>query len=537
MGKKKAKVAALAYKLAGGTALDGVRWGRITVDDDDVYFTMAEAMKDRGRSLIKARMADAQMLMFDDFNELWNDIKALKDFPPRNIASRIGWNGLCFAMPNGKVFSPSGKRAVAVYDHLGGCDQAGTLESWQENVCAPLAGQHLTVFLIMFMFVGPILKLSRRVGNIGVELAGKRGKGKSTLLYIAASVVGRPTGDGTLYWETMNTTVNATEDKALEREDMPMILDDASGFEGESTGAARAGPYLKFVMSLAHGQTKHRKGGSRGQRYRLAFLITTNDPISEVLESISTQQKGAAMDRLLTLDIGVRENRNFDFKPDRFANTGAFAAELEDAISKHFGTAMPAFLQALVNARADDEQALRDRIDRHVADFLDRCQIDGSDGSAKRVAESFGLAFAAGKLARRYKVLPKTLDVEEAALVAYRLFLASTERMSYRNRVLAFLNDPAFIDMDARGLDYVSDGQFERAPGVIKTSRDGRREHLVSKESFLRAFPDGTFALNSSDLANIFFPDGKKHKGTKRTIRKGKVDRLLVFRIDDDDDA
>jgi putative DNA primase/helicase len=88
---------------------------------------------------------------------------------------------------------------------------------------------------------------------------------------------------------------------------------------------------------------------------------------------------------------------------DRVPNgvtAGAFADGLKAAAGKHYGTALPAFLQALVanpQKAQDVLRRVRDELARELAD-------DQADGQVRRVADRFALIAAAGELATAYKL-------------------------------------------------------------------------------------------------------------------------------------
>jgi len=518
------------FRVKGQISIQGTRYVMVRQGEAAVRFPLAEFMIDL-RS-VKAKLATGRVVLIGKaWSAFRDEVAALDDFRQKHLLEEVGWNGNCFGLPDGQVFAPLGTKAVAVYERSYRCESSGDHQGWMSSVAEPLEGQHLAVFLLTTAFVAPLLKLHSRTGNFGFELVGPPGKGKSTLLYVVASAVGRAIGEGNRYWNTCLTTANALEKKARVSSDLPLLLDDATAFAADQSGGVRGNAVKQLVHSLSHAETKDRWTGGPQKHFRLTFLMTSNLPLAEVLASVATSEAGATADRLLTLDLGVRENRNFDFVPEEYDDSKAFACKLEQAILSNFGTAMPVFLRGLVAHRAGDEQRLRQGIADRIETFIDRVKADRADGSAVRVAEAFAFPYVAGKLAQRYGALPKNLDVEEAAITAYRLFLASTERISYPNRVIAFLGDPTMVNIDAQGLEHVSDEMFYATPGFIRINRDGDREHLVKIDAFKRAFPDWRTVLGHWDLKGLFYPDGK-HRGSKREVRKGKQDRLLVFKID-----
>ena len=109
-----------------------------------------------------------------------------------------------------------------------------------------------------------------------------------------------------------------------------------------------------------------------------------------------------------------------------FAGSAEYANALTRAAEQNHGHAIRKFLKQLVRARAKDDAALRAWIASRVNGFVEKANIDPNDGSAFRVAEAFGLVYAAGRLAQQYGVLPDCLAVGPAVLTCYSLHLIPT---------------------------------------------------------------------------------------------------------------
>jgi hypothetical protein len=64
------------------------------------------------------------------------------------------------------------------------------------------------------------------------------------------------------------------------------------------------------------------------------------------------------------------------------------------------------FVKALVAEISSDERALRKRLERWMARFLKEVAVDQNNAFEIRFAKRFALAYAAGRLAIEYKVVP-----------------------------------------------------------------------------------------------------------------------------------
>ena len=511
--------------VRGATAPSGVKWIKVRQRRNKIWIARSTFMTDPREVKHRLALADIIILGSAAWSNLMSEVAAVTEFPPRQLLEQPGWTGTCFALPSGQIFAPPRTRPICLFEpNQQKCARAGTLDGWRREVAEPVAEQMLAVFMLMTPYVAPLLRLTNRTGNFGFELIGPPGTGKTTLLHLMASTVGAAAnGFGPRYWSTCNTTVNALELKAEEHSDLPLLLDDATMFVGSDGGGARGRAFKSFVFSLAQGETKHRLNGARPRSFRLVFALTSNQPLSDVIRDVEEREAGATADRLLTLDVGLREHGIFDHIPWRYADATEFARVLVDGMSAQYGTAMPAFLAQLVEHRCSDESRLRTGIRERTDRFIQRVQVDRDNGSAVRVAEAFGLVSAAGNLAQHYGVLPTSFDCEAAAEAAYRLHQASCARESCIDRLLKYLSDPAVIDMESQGLAHVSDEQFMTAPALYRCNRDGVGEYLIVPATLQRAFPDYDRLLKDPQVERVLQREGR-HRTVKRPLRRGRGD-------------
>lgn len=483
---------------------------------------------------VKTRLAQAGIVVIGtkSWNAFINQVEGVRKFPRLALVEQPGWNDdKFFALQSGQVFVPAGAEGICVFEpDPDKCARSGTLESWLQRVALPLNGQTLAMFMLMTMFVAPILRLTNRAGNFGFELVGEGGKGKSMLLKLMASVVGGATdGTSSRYWNTCKTTLNALEKKAEAHSDLPLLLDDATSFAGAEDKSSRGRSFKQFVFDLSQGETKDRLDGKKQRYFRLTYAITSNLSLGNVIAELDEAERGATQDRHLTFNTDIPAYHTFDMLPDQYADVKSYADELIEGMAASYGTAMPQFLQALVNHRASDEVGLKAGIKVRVDSFMAKVAADRHDGSPGRVAEAIGLVVAAGRLARHYGALPKEFDCEAAGIAAYRLHLASTQRLSAKQRLLAFAAGPKVIDMSSLKRKFLSERQLHKAAGIFRTNRKGAREFLVAAATFELAFPDRKLILKDPDVVRMRVKEGR-HRGPKREIIKGRPgDRFYGF--------
>ena len=439
------------------------------------------------------------------FGDITDAVDKLKRFPRAPIVTRPGWCSLGFTMADGRVLVPEGHPAPfkAFTSATGMLNQAGSLDIWLASVAEPLADHLLAVFFMMMMFVPALIVLIKRSDNIGLELSGEAGRGKSTLQYIIASAAGPAFGahDET-YWRSLNTTINALETVLEMYNDMPLVLDEAGLVQGAGKEEARMSAMRDMAFKLYGGRTKHRMGEPTGPRHRVAYMLSTNRPIASLMTSAHAAESEAIADRLITIPLLTdRAFGIFDRCPPSYASTGAFADALKQAASENYGHALPHYLQYLVEERARDAEALIARITADVNRFLKRSGINVNDGSQQRVAEAMGLIYAAGRLAQQAGALPRSYRCGPAALSAFILHRAhGRPTVSFDDRLGALARHPNTVDVSKPEAAPLNDKERSRCQVFLYTGRSGNRELVIPTRHINRVFPGWRGMSNDADV-------------------------------------
>jgi hypothetical protein len=130
-----------------------------------------------------------------------------------------------------------------------------------------------------------------------------------------------------------------------------------------------------------------------------------------------------AQERINTLEIAPeRQHGLLDRLPEPFSSAPEYTLFLREQVACHHGLVLHKFVERLVRVRSRDETRLKHGIRRHIAQFRKNSRCDLSDVHAVRVADDFGLIYAAARLAQRWGYLPAEWDVGPQLLVCYRDF-------------------------------------------------------------------------------------------------------------------
>lgn len=309
-----------------------------------------------------------------------------------------------------------------------------------------------------------------------------------------------------------------------------MIIDEGNLFElGQSPGA-RGRAFSQLLMALGKGQEK-RRYGTTSRTFRFVFASASNESLLEIIGGTSSQNViEAVADRLMTLSLTGREHGVFDRLPKGYADTGDFIADLVNASTQEHGTAMRHYLQKLVDLSARDPLIFRARLEQHITDFRQEACIEANAGSARRVADAFGLVYAAGRLARWTGALPEGFDPLASALECYRLHRTSTQpQPSAAARVRALLEDPEVIDLDRR-VPRLTDEKLAATKAFRYTNPQNDTEILLPPASVRRLIPDwNRVRRDDYEVSRMLVRESGRYM-TKRNVRRNKkADRVICL--------
>ncbi len=335
---------------------------------------------------------------------------------------RAGWHGSAYVLPNGRIFGAADEKIVLQSERVirGDAFSAkGTLTEWQQNVAHYAVGNFRMLLSMSTAFAGPLLELLSELSG-GIHVHGHSRTGKTTLLCVAVSAWG--SGDVTRgQIRSWRATANGLETTAAEHSDNLLGLDEMGQLSAKDIG--------DVVYMLFNGlgkQRMRREGGGRPLlSWRLLLFSTGETTLAGKMSEAGLRARAGQEVRLLNLmadagaGLGVFQNLH------GVASAGAFADQLRLATMTYYGTAGPAFLEALVRARAEDPVRLADELRESREKFLAKCVPAGADGQVRSAALRFALIGIAGELARHYGVVPwPEGEALRAAVACFKVWLA-----------------------------------------------------------------------------------------------------------------
>src|SRR5262249_42813369 len=282
--------------------------------------------------------------------------------PRATAATRLGWHGNCFVLPDRAL----GGTEEVVYQSTSQIRPAirtrGTLEDWQTRVAKAAAGNTRLVLALSAAVAAPLLGALQMEGTV-VHFRGGSSIGKTSTLVAAGSVWGGPREHGGLngYKQSWQATANGIEGLAEAHCDLPLSVDELRLVSGED--AAR----VAYQLASGIGRTRALKSGLTATRLEWRVLVISSGETSladKIVEAHTSNRHmpGQAVRFIdLAADAGtgfgafdhapeLPEKQNGGTPRDRGA---ALARDLVDAAQSCFGTAGPAFVEALIADRDD----------------------------------------------------------------------------------------------------------------------------------------------------------------------------------------
>lgn len=380
--------------------MDGQRWGRVIcfTDPDGRQHRLQVLDRDLAShpQLVLATMADKGLELPFEKSERDLLLKLIRSSRPHRTMSSVstfGWTNdevRSFVLRPDKVVG--GDDVIAGFDtdpDLVACvREAGTVQDWRARVGAKCVGNPLLTFAVSVGFVGPLLRLLGLPG-CGFHLHGGPGKGKSTLLAAAASVMGDRSFRGS--W---NITKNAVEGYAAARNDNVLILDEI--------GEAMASTLSETIYMVGNGQGKGR-ASYRGEAtpratFRLAILSSGELAARDHGTSTGKHMPDDTSIRLIDLRADRRLHGAFDTLHGA-TSAADFARQIDRATREVFGTAGRHFIEGLIRNRDKKDQWLK--VHRKYAQEMRRSLFGAPDGQVERAIERFAAVALAGELATK----------------------------------------------------------------------------------------------------------------------------------------
>lgn len=392
------------------------------------------------------------------------------------LVSSTGWKSGIYVLPHRSIGAADVTESVIFRGRAGGTyhGEAGSYEDWRRLVAAPMAGNAIGVFAMSAAFAGPLMRDLSTEGG-GFHLRGGSSTAKTTVLRVAGSVCG---GGGPMgFLQSWRNTDNALEAVALAHNDGLLALDELRALSPEAAGAA--------AYALATGATKGRLRADAELRarpsWRVMILSTGELSLSDLIRLTRGRDKTYAGQELRLIDLAVdmavtgpggKSMGAWQTIHDA-ATPADFSDAVKDASGRHYGHALPMFIERYLSRLPEMKAAA---MDLH-ADFLASVLVEADHGQARRGAQRFAAVAAAGELAALLDVVPwRPGEAKDAASQLFRRWAAAYGRDAIHEDREALQRVRGFIERwGGSRFRWLKDDVSEAESYAIEAAeRDGR---------------------------------------------------------------
>jgi putative DNA primase/helicase len=283
-------------------------------------------------------------------------------------------------------------------DIRGKITRSGNIASWKQLVAAPAQSSTILLFGISAAFSAPLLKTTKR-NTVGFCLFGPSRSGKTLATVVSGSVIGTGGPEYLLDW---NATDNRLQEQLPEFNDCLAPIDDLMSMKGSDGEKYTRVKSLSYIFSLGANHGRHSSYSSDPSDNWRTVVLTSNELSLRDLAARSRAQRFPG-ETVRFVDVPATFNGKatiFD-RIDDSENQRTWESWFK-ACEENQGHAIEAFLGAFLADKHDAQTYIDNRLKAFVAIVQDQ-----SDGTlARDVAEKFGLVYAAGRLAIKYKLVP-----------------------------------------------------------------------------------------------------------------------------------
>ena len=322
---------------------------------------------------------------------LANYIQSAKPLARARCVSCTGWYKECFVLPDQVIGDLGSERVVlqAVSNQLGDFGVSGTVQDWREAVSLLCIGNNRLIFSVSVAFASSLLKLLG-IENGGFHFRGGSSTGKTTALYVAASVWGSKD-----YVQRWRATVNGIEAMAAGHNDALLGLDELAQVTPEAAGE------IAYMLANGVGKVRcDRQGyGRKRAQWRLIFLSTGELSLAAHIMEANKRIRAGQEVRIVDIPADLYQYGLFE-NLHGYSDGDAFSQVLVQKSSEFHGAAARFFLEQLVKNQEEAVALVRSFIEKFIAALVPK----NADGQVYRAARRFALVAAAGELATVFQI-------------------------------------------------------------------------------------------------------------------------------------
>ena len=382
------------------------------LDDDKDRTAIVSGHDIHNKAKIMSSLCAQGLIIHDDklFHTVMKDslVLCLQNGTSLTMVNRTGWFADRRAYSTGSKIICKDDAISSAFILDEGVSQnmqtAGTLDQWKEHVLTPCINNPFLLTAGMIALSSLTLGISG-VGSKWVNWFGKHGKGKTTMLQVAASYFGNgidpshapPDMENNQYISKMNASQAGIEATLGGHFHRPFIADELG--EGSRLDLGK----LVYMASGNKGTIT----ATSTRRVAAPHTWQTNAcSAGEVSIADRISEKGEVMGGQLDRAIDIPTTRPIFFDIGSAPSEAVFAGRLKMACGKYYGTAAEFLIEWMI----EHPDAFQSAQKMHLQDIEDRLTPAECDDGAKRVVQFFANAALTGFVAIDSGMLPCTQE-------------------------------------------------------------------------------------------------------------------------------
>src|SRR3569623_264483 len=381
------------------------------------------------------------------------------------------------------------------------------------------------------MAIAPPLLKAAAAESGGIHYYGRSRRGKTTAAQVAASVIGCGADPSDApehaYIQRWNSTANGLEGLTAAHNDSLLILD-----EIHTCGAKDFGQVAYNITSGKGKTVSDRDRNLKQQRTWRTFVLSTGEiSVRQKIEEEGNKVRAGQLVRLA--DVPVHDNIIQD---THGMDPADFALQLKRACAQYYGTAMPAFIKALIE-RFHYFHPFAAHIKQALAEAEARLAVPRMEAEQRRTLRRFALIEVAGKQAVDFGILPFTKqEIEDAVTQVVQAWFA--EGVSMPDRIRTVMALQAFIQCHQRRFrpTHCDDFKMYNLAGYTERDFKGGWIYMFTAE----AFAEACGGHNPKDIAREIQKLGYLHANEKdrymyicTVVGNGESKRLRLYAVSD----
>ncbi|MDR3187120.1 MAG: DUF927 domain-containing protein [Holosporaceae bacterium] len=336
--------------------------------------------------------------------------------PARSIKTtrKSGWCANGFLTENGIITIEERDEDILLDTAYGSTCVAvsGSENDWRENIGRLCCGNSRLILAASTAFTAPLLHLLDRP-NFGIQLVGKSSAGKTTALYVAASIYGPRS-----YVKSWRATDNGLETVAFNHNDMLLILDEMGEMSPQKIGAT------VYMLANGVGKTRANTSGDAKQpkTWRIALLSAGEIDLNTHMASVGSAAMAGQNIRLLPVPAIPQGQRGLIENTHGFNTPSAMVKHLITATQRCYGAPLLEHIKMIMK----NQEKIRDDFNEALEVKKSEILPAHADGQDHRVFDFFFTIGFAGKLATEYGLTGwNSGEASDTAIVIFQDWVAA----------------------------------------------------------------------------------------------------------------